>query len=163
MSVGVLHHIPNTSKALNDCVKKIKIGGYFFIYLYYNLENKGTFFKFILTLVTAIRKITSKLPMSLKKIVCDIIAIVFYMPIILLGRLLKKCQLDKLANKLPLSAYQNYTFFIIRNDSLDRFGTTLEQRFSRKQIEDMMKSAGLDEIKISDKIPYWHAIGKRIK
>lgn len=29
MSIGVLHHIPNTQKALRDCVKKIKMGDTF--------------------------------------------------------------------------------------------------------------------------------------
>jgi 2-polyprenyl-3-methyl-5-hydroxy-6-metoxy-1,4-benzoquinol methylase len=29
MSIGVLHHIPNTQKAMNNCVKKVKLGGYF--------------------------------------------------------------------------------------------------------------------------------------
>lgn len=163
MSVGVLHHIPNTQKALNDCVKKVKIGGYFFVYLYYNLDNKGKIFKFLLALVSGIRKITSSLPMGLKKIVCDIIAISVYMPFVLIGRLLKLFGFVKLANKLPLSSYQNYSFFIIRNDALDRFGTSLEQRFSRKQIEEMMKNAGLSKITVSNNIPYWHAIGKRIK
>jgi SAM-dependent methyltransferase len=163
MSIGVLHHIPDTSKALLNCVKKVKIGGYFYIYLYYNLDNKSKLFRTILRLVTKVRNITSKLPMGLKKIVCDFIAIFIYIPIILFGRFLKFFGLTKFANSLPLSTYQNYTFFIIRNDALDRFGTSLEQRFSRKQIEEMMISAGLDNIKISENIPYWHAIGKRIK
>jgi len=39
MSIGVLHHIPNTRQALIDCVKKIKKGGYFYVYLYYRFEN----------------------------------------------------------------------------------------------------------------------------
>jgi ubiquinone/menaquinone biosynthesis C-methylase UbiE len=163
MSIGVLHHIPDTSKALLNCVKKVKIGGYFYVYLYYNLDNRSKLFRTILRLVTKVRNITSKLPMGLKKIVCDLIAIFIYMPIIIFGRVLKFCGLSKFANRLPLSVYQNYTFFIIRNDALDRFGTSLEQRFSRKQIEEMMISAGLDNIRISENIPYWHAIGKRIK
>jgi hypothetical protein len=48
---------------------------------------------------------------------------------------------------------------VIRNDSLDRFGTPLEQRFSRKQIKIMMEKAGLHDVVFSEKIPYWHAIG----
>lgn len=163
MSVGVLHHIPNTQKALNDCVKKIKIGGHFYVYLYYNLENKGKAFQLLFLIVSEIRKIISSFPMGLKKLACDIIAIIIYMPIVLLGRFLKLFGFSKLANKLPLSSYQGYSFFIIRNDALDRFGTALEHRFSRKQIEEMMKIAGLDKITISNNIPYWHAIGKRIK
>jgi SAM-dependent methyltransferase len=162
MSIGVLHHIPNTAKALTDCVKKIKIGGYFYVYLYYDLENRGGFFKFLLGVVTAIRSVTSRLPMALKKFVCDLIAVFVYMPPILLGRLFKQFGLHNIAQKLPLSSYQNYSFFIVRNDALDRFGTSLEQRFSRQDIETMMTNAGLSNVKISDGIPYWHAIGKRV-
>ena len=32
MSIGVLHHIPDTRQAMIDCVKKIKKGGYFYVY-----------------------------------------------------------------------------------------------------------------------------------
>ncbi len=163
MSIGVLHHIPDTPKAMQDCVKKVKIGGYFYTYLYYSLDNKGMFFKMLLSVVTAIRKVTSSLPMILKKFVCDILAVVFYMPLVLTGRFMKLIGLRKAAEKLPLSAYQDKTFFVIRNDSLDRFGTSLEQRFSRKEIEQMMRHSGLDEIVISENTPYWHAVGKRIK
>ncbi|MEI8054228.1 MAG: class I SAM-dependent methyltransferase [Bacteroidota bacterium] len=85
MSIGVLHHIPNTQMALADCVKKIKIGGYFYLYLYYNLDNKGGLFRFLLLLVTGIRKMISALPNKIKKPICDVIAVLIYMPIVLLG------------------------------------------------------------------------------
>jgi hypothetical protein len=51
----------------------------------------------------------------------------------------------------------------MKNDSLDRFGTPLEQRFSKLEITEMMKACGLDEIEFSNQAPYWHAIGKRVK
>lgn len=157
MSIGVLHHIPNTQKALNDCVKKVKIGGYFYVYLYYNLDNKGFLFKLLLRIVTILRKLVSRLPIKLKKIVCDIIALLVYMPIILLGRLLRIFGLSNIAKKLPLSSYQNYTFFIIRNDALDRFGTTLEMRFTKTEIEEMLINAGFikSSIVFSNQEPYW--------
>ena len=50
---------------------------------------------------------------------------------------------------------------MIRNDSLDRFGTPLEQRFTKQQIKEMMEQAGLTEIVFSDNIPFWHAVGKK--
>ena len=162
MSIGVLHHIPNTQKAMNDCVKKIKLGGYFYTYLYYNLENKGIIFKTLLSIVTRIRKKTSSLPPKPKKIVCELIAISVYMPFVFLGRLLKKIGLNSYAKKLPLSGYQTQSYFVIRNDALDRFGTSLEQRFSKADVEQMMRNAGLDEIIISDSSPFWHAVGKRV-
>ncbi len=44
MSIGVLHHIPDTKQALINCVKKIKKGGHFYIYLYYRFDNRGFLF-----------------------------------------------------------------------------------------------------------------------
>ena len=162
MRVGVSQHIPDTQKGMIDCVKKVKIGGYFYAYLYYNFENRGYLFKLIFLIVNSIRKLTSKLPMTFKKFICDIIAVLIYMPVVLFGRFLKLIGLKTIAEKLPLSHYQKQTFFWIRTDALDRFGTTLEQRFSKKDIVDMMTNAGLAEIKFSSLMPYWHMVGKRV-
>jgi ubiquinone/menaquinone biosynthesis C-methylase UbiE len=163
MSIGVLHHIPNTQKAMKDCVKKVKIGGYFYTYLYYDFENRGPLFKLLFRAVNGIRKVTSSLPMKPKKAVCDLLAVTVYLPVVQAGRLLKRIGLKKLAAQMPLAHYQNQTFLWMRTDALDRFGTTLEQRFSRKNIEDMMHNAGLSEIKFSDGLPYWHVVAKRVK
>lgn len=162
MSVGVLHHIPDTVKALTDCVKKLKTGGYFYVYLYYNMDNRGSLFKALFHVSDASRKAIAVLPTSIKKFVCDVLAVCVYMPIILIVKFLLFMGLTKLALKLPLSAYHNKSFFIIRNDSLDRFGTRLEQRFSAKQVKEMMENAGLSDIVISPKTPYYHAIGKKV-
>jgi ubiquinone/menaquinone biosynthesis C-methylase UbiE len=161
MSIGVLHHIPDTQKALLDCVKKIKIGGYFYIYLYYALDNRGLIFRSIFHLSTLVRKIVSSLPPYPKKIVCDLIAFVIYLPFIWLGSFINFIGFKKIAKKIPLNCYQDKSIFIIRNDSLDRFGTSLEQRFTKEQVIDMMKKSGLQEIKVSDNEPYWHAVGRR--
>ena len=161
MSIGVLHHIPDTSRALTDCVKKIKQGGYFYIYLYYSLDNKGWLAKLLLSLVTGLRKVVSRLPGKLKRFVCDLLAVVVYMPLVLLSRLFFFLGFKKLSAKVPLSIYRNKSFYIIRNDALDRFGTRLEQRFSRAEIISMMTNAGLEEIIVSPGLPYWHAIGKK--
>lgn len=163
MSVGVLHHIPDTPKALADCVKKIKIGGHFYVYLYYALDNRGVVFRTIFFFVNLLRRIISSLPSGLKRFACDVMAILVYMPVILVGRFFRAIGMKKFASKLPLNSYHDRSFFVIRNDALDRFGTKLEQRFSRKQITDMMEKAGLENIVISEKLPYWHAIGRRVK
>jgi hypothetical protein len=102
------------------------------------------------------------MPSGLKKFTCDLLAVTVYMPFVLFGRLLKSIGLKKLARRVPLSIYQDQPFYIIRNDSLDRFGTTLEQRFSRQQVEDMMTRSGLSDIVISPGMPYWHAVGRKV-
>jgi len=161
MSIGVLHHIPNTRKALNDCVKKVKKGGYFFVYLYYNLDRRGPFYQSLFKVSNLVRKGVSRLPGKIKHFVCDLFAIIFYMPFILLGRLFNFLGFKELAKRMPLHGYQNRSFFMIRNDALDRFGTRLEQRFSAKEIIQMMQDAGLEDIVISNGIPFYHAVGKK--
>lgn len=162
MSIGVLHHIPDTGKALNDCVKKVKKGGYFYVYLYYNLDRRGVVYKIIFRISDLIRKVVSRLPGKLKHFVSDVLAIIFYLPFVSLGRFLNFLGFQRLANKMPLHSYQNRSFFIIRNDALDRFGTRLEQRFSAKEIKEMMEDAGLTDIIISNGSPYYHAVGKKL-
>jgi hypothetical protein len=62
---------------------------------------------------------------------------------------------------IPLSAYRGQSFYTMRTDALDRFGTRLEQRFSREAIQGMMEEAGLHQIVFSDSVPYWCAVGRK--
>jgi ubiquinone/menaquinone biosynthesis C-methylase UbiE len=160
-SLGVLHHIPDTLQAMKSCVKKVKKDGLFLVYLYYNLDNRGVAFKTIFYLSGLLRSIVSKLPAGAKKIVADVLAIILYLPFILISKIFSSIGLKKLAAKVPLSYYAKQSWNIVRNDSLDRFGTPLEQRFTKAEIETMMKECGLTDIKFSNLEPYWHAIGKK--
>jgi len=161
-SLGVLHHIPDTNQALKDCVKKIKPGGYFLVYLYYDFEDRGFLFKALYKLSDMIRWVVSKFPPGFKRFVCNILAILFYMPFVLFSRMLRFFGVSKkVRSKIPLHGYEGTSFYIIRNDALDRFGTPLEQRFSKAAIETMMREGGLTDIKFGDAIPYWHATGRK--
>jgi SAM-dependent methyltransferase len=161
-SLGVLHHIPDTQKAMENSVKKLKKGGYFLVYLYYNLDNRGAAFKLLFHLSNIMRHVIFRLPGFLKRLVCDFFAITVYLPFVYLAKIVKGLFPSKnWYEKIPLSMYHNKSFFVIRNDSLDRFGTPLEQRFSKVEIQKMMTSAGLSEIVFSKKQPFWHAIGRK--
>ncbi|MBK6828551.1 MAG: class I SAM-dependent methyltransferase [Chitinophagaceae bacterium] len=161
-SLGVLHHIPDTAKAMEACVEKIKPGGHFLVYLYYKLDNRGKLYRFLFSLSDLVRRVVSKMPAWLKKFTCNVMAVFFYMPFILLSRLLKVFGVSKkIRSKIPLHVYENNSFYIIRNDALDRFGTPLEQRFSKAEIQQMMEKAGLGDIVFSNQSPFWHAVGKK--
>lgn len=162
-SIGVLHHIPETARAMEDCTRKLKKGGYFLTYIYYDLDNRGKLFRGLYDFSNFFRKGISRLPQKTKKIVCDILAVAVYMPWVTASRILKLAGVSKsVREKIPLHGYEDRSFYVIRNDSLDRFGTPLEQRFTKAQITEMMEKAGLSDIKFSDKIPYWHAIGRKV-
>jgi len=161
MSIGVLHHIPDTQKAMNDCVKKVKKGGYFYCYLYYDLDNRGAGYKALFKASDLIRRVVCRLPQPLKKASCDALAVTLYMPWVLLSRFFVGIGMREFAKKIPLAAYENKSFFVIRNDSLDRFGTKIEHRYSRKEVIDLMQKAGLSNIKVSNNTPFYHAVGRK--
>ena len=60
---------------------------------------------------------------------------------------------------IPLSAYRNMPFYMMRTDSLDRFGTRLESRYTREQIRQMFEQAGMENIVFRNGVPYWCVLG----
>jgi ubiquinone/menaquinone biosynthesis C-methylase UbiE len=160
MSLGVLHHIPDTGLALQSGVKKVKQGGYVLLYLYYAFDNRSILFKSVFYASALLRFIVSALPAMIKKIVCDLIAVFIYLPFVFIARLFKAIG-GNFYTRIPLSYYIDKSFNIIRNDALDRFGTPLEQRFTKKEIEKMMIDAGLTDILFSENMPYWHVLGRK--
>ncbi len=161
-SLGVLHHIPDTEAAMKKSVSKVKRGGYFLVYLYYNLDNRNFFYRSIFNVTNQFRKVISRLPSGVKKGICSLIAFTVYWPLAKTAYMVQKSGAKNLAKKIPLAYYGDKSFWIMQNDALDRFGTPLEQRFSKIQIEVMMKNIGLSEIVFSEREPYWHAIGKKV-
>jgi hypothetical protein len=94
--------------------------------------------------------------------VCDVLAIFVYMPFVLLSRSLIRLRVSAgVVSKIPLSWYADKSFNIIRNDSLDRFGTPLEQRFSKDEITHMLEYAGCTNIVFADNAPFWRAIAQK--
>mgnify|MGYP002777733597 CR=1 FL=1 len=133
MSIGVLHHVPDTRKALACCVAKAKKGGYVYVYLYYNLDNRGVVFKVAFFVSNVLRRLVSRLPKTSKHLVCDFLALLLYLPFISLARLFRFFGLIQLSEFLPLSSYQNKTWFVIRANALDPFGTPYRTTFFKKR------------------------------
>lgn len=161
ISLGVLHHIPDTSKALFELMKKLKSGGFALIYLYYALDNRGFLYRLIFNLSTSFRRVISSLPKNLKQLSCDFLAIFIYLPFVGLSKLVKTVFPGRLYLKIPLAYYRDKSWNIIRNDALDRFGTPLEQRFTKNEIEQMLVSAGMKNITFSEGEPYWHVVAQK--
>lgn len=155
-SLGVLHHIPNTEAGLQCCVNKLKPGAPFLLYLYYRFDNRPLWFKMIWQSTDLVRRFVSRLPHSLRFSVSQVLAAVVYFPLARLSLILEKMGLN--VKNIPLSQYRHTSFYVMRTDALDRFGTRLEQRFTRKEIEEMMTRVGLENIKFSQ-TSFWTAVG----
>lgn len=158
-SLGVLHHIPDTGQALADCIKKLKPGAPFLVYLYYRFDNRPGWFVLLWRISDTIRRFISKLPFPLKRLTTDLISITVYWPVARAAALLET--LGANVSGIPLASYRKADYRTMRNDALDRFGTRLEQRFTRDEIRGMMEEAGLKDIRFQETEPYWVALGYR--
>jgi SAM-dependent methyltransferase len=157
-SLGVLHHVPDTAKGIEECARKLKPGAPFLIYLYYAFENRPTWFRIFWKLTDLMRCFISTLPFTIRARLCDLIAALVYWPLSRSANALDKLGTD--VSHFPLSSYRNRGFYSMRTDALDRFGTRLEKRFTRLEIAAMMETAGLEKITFSAS-PCWCAVGFR--
>jgi SAM-dependent methyltransferase len=156
-SLGVLHHVPDTLKALKHCVAKLKPGAPFLLYVYYALDNKPPWYRAIWRASDFVRRLISTLPFRMRSIIAEVIAMFVYWPLARIARVLDRIGAN--VDSFPLSCYRDRSFYVLRTDALDRFGTALEHRFTKRDIELMMRDAGLHRIRFSSTVPYWCAVG----
>jgi ubiquinone/menaquinone biosynthesis C-methylase UbiE len=156
-SLGVLHHLPDTGKAIKNCTRKLKTGAPFLIYLYYAFDNRPKWYALIWKCSDVFRKVISKSPFFIKYLLSNIISVVVYYPLARLALFLERMGIN--VSNIPLTEYRSKSFYTMRTDALDRFGTRLEHRFTQEQIKQMMEDAGLVNIQFSDIAPYWCALG----
>jgi ubiquinone/menaquinone biosynthesis C-methylase UbiE len=158
-SLGVLHHVPDTQAGLISCVKKLKTGAPFLVYLYYALEFRPIWNRALWRASDLLRRSVSVLPHAFKLPVSTAVAALAYLPLARAAMLFEGFGVD--VSHWPLSFYRTSSFYTMRTDALDRFGTRLEQRFTRDQIMEMMTRAGLKNIRFRESAPYWCAVGTR--
>jgi ubiquinone/menaquinone biosynthesis C-methylase UbiE len=157
-SLGVLHHIPDTEQGIRACARKLKPGAPLLIYLYYAFDNRPAWFRLLWRFSDFIRQLVSKLPFAVRSLFCDFAAAAIYWPLARISKGVEALGVD--VSVFPLSAYRDRSFYSMRTDALDRFGTRIEKRFTRQQICSMMKNAGFERIEFSQS-PCWCAIGYR--
>jgi SAM-dependent methyltransferase len=161
-SLGVLHHVPDTAAGIQSCAKLLKPGAPFLLYLYYAFDNKPKWFRRLWLISDVLRRCVSKLPHRARYLVSQLIAIILYWPLARFALFAEWLRVsDEHIQALPLSAYRGLSFYTMRTDALDRFGTCLEQRFTRIEITKMMEIAGFKNISFSNNLPYWCAVGFR--
>ena len=158
-SLGVLHHVPDTFGAIRSCVAMLKPGSPLLIYLYYAFDNRSPLFRLIWRCSDMLRRGICRLPAKPKHLITDLLATILYWPFARLAWLIE--HLGFRVDSLPLAYYRNHSFYTMRTDSRDRFGTPLEQRFTKAQITEMMEQAGLVDVIFSMRAPFWCAVGRK--
>lgn len=158
--LGVLHHTNQLNLGLKFCNRVLKKNSPFLIYLYYDLENRPLYYKLLWKFSNFLRKIISLLPFKFKKIITDVIAILVYFPCARISLLFNLMGFNVF--NIPLSDYKNKSLYTMRTDALDRFGTKLERRFSKKDIKELLLNNGFKEVVFSSNMPYWVAFCRKV-
>jgi SAM-dependent methyltransferase len=158
-SLGVLHHVPDTAGGIRDVARKLKPGATLLIYLYYAFDNRPAWYRALWRVSAGVRLVVSRLPYVLRLGVSQSIAVVVYWPLARMARALEAA--GGLPKAWPLAYYRDKSFYVLRTDAFDRFCTRLEQRFTKAQIEAMLKSAGFGDIRFSESEPYWCAVATK--
>jgi SAM-dependent methyltransferase len=158
-SLGVLHHVPDTQAAVEACALLLKPGAPLLLYLLYALDDRPAWFRGVWRIADGLRRIIARLPFRARRLTTDAIALFVYWPAARFCATAERYGRDP--SGWPLSYYRDKSFYTMQTDALDRFGTALEQRFTRRQIESMMRKAGLDNIAFSSGPPFWCAVGYR--
>jgi SAM-dependent methyltransferase len=148
-SLGVLHHLPDTAGAIHSLARKLRPGGTLLLYLYYAFDTSPAWFRALWKVTDLVRWLISRAPFPLRYGLSQIIAVLVYWPWARAAKYLP------VPDSWPLKFYACRSFYCMRTDALDRFGTRLEKRFTRPEIAAMLNSAGLAGIRFSDAAPYW--------
>ncbi|HEY5106829.1 MAG TPA: class I SAM-dependent methyltransferase [Caulobacteraceae bacterium] len=159
-SLGVLHHLPDPEAGLAACVSKLKRGAPMLVYIYYAFDNRPRWFHILWHASDVLRRLISRMPFPAKSLLADIISALIYWPLAKAAYRFEAWGAK--VDAWPLSYYRTKSYYTMRTDSLDRFGTRLEHRMTRPQIETMMANAGLGDIRFSEASPFWCAVGRKL-
>lgn len=158
-SLGVLHHLPDLRAALISCARVLKPGAPFLVYIYYALENRPAWYRRLWRASEWLRQGLSRLPYPLRYALSQTAAAAVYFPLARSARLMEDAGAD--VSGWPLAFYRRRSFYTMRNDALDRFGTRLEKRFTAAQIREHLEAAGFAGVSFRQGTPYWCALGRR--
>jgi SAM-dependent methyltransferase len=154
--LGVLHHLPI------PCVEAVRnlrrYAPTLLIFLYYALDNRPVYFRWLLQGVTGLRLVLARIRSRMFREGFSWFGTLFlYLPLIGLGSMLEPL---KLGHKIPLyEFYRGKRLSRIRQDVYDRFFTRIEQRVSRQEIRTLQDT--FRQVEISPNLPYWHFLCRR--
>jgi SAM-dependent methyltransferase len=143
-SLGVLHHLADTERALAGLVRKVRPGGRLRVYLYWKRRGwKGG----VLAVVTAARRVTTRMPFGMLRAVCGALSVVLYAAVVLPYRMLSRIGV-RAHEDWPLFVYAKYPFSVLYNDQFDRFSAPIEKRYDAADVKRLLESAGLATVEV---------------
>ncbi len=150
-SLGVLHHLDRP--CLTAARNLMRLGPQGLFYLYYALDNRPTYYRRLLTGVTAIRRALGRVQSEkARRRISRALAWGVYRPMVGIGEVAAIAGI-----KAPVPLYESYrgkSIDRIEQDAYDRFFTSIEQRVSREQIQQAFPPPY--SVRFSEEEPFWH-------
>jgi len=145
LAIGVLHHLPDTERALRKIAPFVRAGGYVHVYLYW--QPQRAWHRSLLRVVALARRGTTRMPKPLLHALSYPLAGALYGLFVLPYRATRRRpRFRRFAQALPLRLYADYPFAVCVNDQFDRFSAPLERRFTAEEVRTMLRDAGFDDV-----------------
>ncbi|MBF0312895.1 MAG: methyltransferase domain-containing protein [Oligoflexia bacterium] len=146
-SYGVFHHTPDPYKAFSEAIRVLKPGGHFCTYLYEKHENNALK-RIPLTLIESLHVLTRRLSHKQLKLLCYLISPAVLLLLSYPAQILKKTpKLKLLGNKFPY--HHGTTPKSILGDLMDRFGASINYRFSKEEFANLFRQNKIAQFKIT--------------
>ncbi|MGO8873811.1 MAG: class I SAM-dependent methyltransferase [Acidimicrobiales bacterium] len=140
-SLGVLHHLDDPRAGFERLVSYLAPKGQILLYLYSRPSETGAR-SIALSLATALRTVTVRLPHRTLKALSTPIAGALYGTMVLPGRWGERREVPALAG-LPMDTYRDKPFRSLVLDTFDRLSAPVEYRYVWKDLEPWFSDAGL--------------------
>ena len=147
-SIGVIHHLENPHKAVENLAKSVKKGGNVLIWVYGYEGNE-----WIVNYISPLRKITSRLPLKLTNLVAYLFSVPFFTFVKVIPQ--KKPYMKQLSN---------FRFWHTHSIIFDQLIPRIANYWTKKEAMDLFKNKGLKDIKAYRvNKNSWTVIGKKSK
>lgn len=144
-SYGVLHHLPEPERGMQEMVRLLKPSGRAAIYLYEDFSGRSFFWRGLLRAANGFRRVTLRLPPALLMFLCRAASPVIYLLFTVPSKFLRLLPGGKgLAESFPFRHARGP--FDLAGDLFDRFGAPVEWRYSRSGAEELLRGCGLEQI-----------------
>ena len=140
-SLGVLHHLDEPREGFDRLLTYLAPGGRILLYLYSRPPTPGLR-AMALSLASALRTVTVRLPHRLLKVLSEPIAACLYGGIVLPGAYGDRRGVAALSG-LPMDAYRGKPFRSLVLDTFDRLSAPVEHRYVWKELAPWFSDTGL--------------------
>jgi SAM-dependent methyltransferase len=139
--LGVLHHLSDPEAGFRALTRLLAPNGRLFVYLY-SRPSRFNLRALALRVATALRRVTTRLPHGLLRVLCAPLGFLLYVAFVVPGRVGEALRIPGLRS-LPLHAYRRRPVRSLWLDTFDRLSAPVEHRYVLSDVEPWFERAGV--------------------